>query len=78
MICRCCMAAYRIADQNPLGSAAGYGSSFPINRQMTTDLLGFASMNYNVINAQMSRGKTERIVSFALSSLAGTLVKNGR
>jgi argininosuccinate lyase len=68
-------AAYRVADQNPLGSAAGYGSSFPINRQMTTDLLGFATMNYNVINAQMSRGKTERIVSFALSSLAGTLSK---
>jgi argininosuccinate lyase len=68
-------AAYRIADQNPLGSAAGYGSSFPINRQMTTDLLGFATMNYNVINAQMSRGKTERIVSFALASLAGTISK---
>jgi len=68
-------AAYRIADQNPLGSAAGYGSSFPINRQMTTDLLGFATMNYNVISAQMSRGKTERVVSFALSSLAGTLSK---
>ena len=68
-------AAYRIADQNPLGSAAGYGSSFPINRQMTTDLLGFSTMNYNVINAQMSRGKTERIVSFALASLAGTLSK---
>jgi argininosuccinate lyase len=68
-------AAYRVADQNPLGSAAGYGSSFPINRQMTTELLGFATMNYNVINAQMSRGKTERVVSFALSSLAGTLSK---
>ena len=68
-------AAYRLADQNPLGSAAGYGSSFPINRQMTTDLLGFEGMHYNVINAQMSRGKTERLVSFALSSLAGTLSK---
>lgn len=68
-------AAYRIADQNPLGSAAGYGSSFPINRQMTTDLLGFGTMNFNVINAQMNRGKTERVVSFALASLAGTLSK---
>jgi argininosuccinate lyase len=67
--------AYQIADQNPLGSAAGYGASFPINRQMTTELLGFASLNYNVIHAQMSRGKTERIVSFALASLAGTLSK---
>ena len=67
--------AYRITDQNPLGSAAGYGSSFPVKRQMTTDLLGFATMNYNVINAQMSRGRTEKIVSFALSSLAGTLAK---
>ncbi len=69
------LAAYRMADQNPLGSAAGYGSSFPINRQMTTDLLGFERMHYNVINAQMSRGKTERIVAFALSALAGTLSK---
>ncbi len=68
-------AAYRITDQNPLGSAAGYGSSFPINRRMTTELLGFGNLNYNVINAQMSRGKTERIVSFALASLAGTLSK---
>jgi argininosuccinate lyase len=69
------LAAYRIADQNPLGSAAGYGSSFPINRQLTTDLLGFANMHVNVINAQMSRGKTERITAYALSSLAGTLSK---
>lgn len=68
-------AAYRICDQNPLGSAAGYGSSFPINRKMTTELLGFGNLNYNVINAQMSRGKTERIISFALASLAGTLSK---
>jgi len=65
--------AYRIADQNPLGSAAGYGSSFPLNRQMTTDLLGFESMNYNVIYAQMGRGKVEKIVAFALASVAATL-----
>jgi argininosuccinate lyase len=69
------LAAYRISDQNPLGSAAGYGSSFPINRQLTTDLLGFGDMHINVINAQMSRGKTERITAYALSSLAGTLSK---
>jgi argininosuccinate lyase len=69
------LAAYRIADQNPLGSAAGYGSSFPINRQMTTELLGFETMHYNVVNAQMSRGKTERLTAFALSALAGTLSK---
>lgn len=68
-------AAWNVANQNPLGSAAGYGSSFPLNRQMTTDLLGFNSMNYNVVYAQMGRGKTERIVAFALSSLAGTLSK---
>ncbi len=67
--------AYRIADQNPLGSAAGYGSSFPIDRHMTTELLGFGSMNFNAVNAQMSRGRTERIVAFALSSLAGSLAK---
>lgn len=67
--------AYKIADQNPLGSAAGYGSSFPINRKRTTELLGFGNLNYNVINAQMSRGKTERVVSFAIASLAGTLSK---
>lgn len=68
-------AAYRITDQNPLGSAAGYGSSFPLNRQLTTDLLGFESMNYNVIYAQMGRGKVEKTVSFALASIAGTLSK---
>ena len=68
-------AAYQIADQNPLGSAAGYGSSFPLNRQMTTDLLGFESMNYNVIYAQMGRGKVEKNVAFALASIAGTLSK---
>ena len=68
-------AAYRIVDQNPLGSAAGYGSSFPLNRQMTTDLLGFEQMNYNVIYAQMGRGKMEKTVSFALSSIASTLSK---
>jgi len=69
------LAAYRIANQNPLGSAAGYGSSFPVDRQLTTDLLGFDSMNYNVVYAQMGRGKVEKIVAFALSSLASTLSK---
>lgn len=68
-------AAYRITNRNPLGSAAGYGSSFPLDRAMTTRLLGFDSMDYNVIYAQMGRGKTERNVSFALASLAGTLSK---
>lgn len=67
--------AYRITDQNPLGSAAGYGSSFPLNRQLTTDLLGFESMNYNVVYAQMGRGKVEKTVAFALASIAGTLSK---
>ena len=69
------LAAYRIANRNPLGSAAGYGSSFPLNRQMTTDLLGFDSMNFNVIYAQMGRGKMERIVTTALASVAATLSK---
>ena len=69
------LAAYKINNQNPLGSAAGYGSSFAIDRQMTTDLLGFDNLNYNVIYAQMGRGKVERIVSFALSSVASTLSK---
>jgi argininosuccinate lyase len=66
-------ASYRVADQNPLGSAAGYGSSFPLNRQMTTELLGFESLNYNVIYAQMGRGKMEKTVLFALASIASTL-----
>ena len=68
-------AAYRMTNRNPLGSAAGYGSSFPLNRQMTTELLGFDSMNYNVVYAQMGRGKMERNVSFALASIAGTMAK---
>ncbi len=68
-------AARRIADQNPLGSAAGYGSSFPINRQQTTDELGFRTMKYNVVAAQMSRGKLEKSTAFALASVAGTLSK---
>ena len=68
-------AAYQITNQNPLGSAAGYGSSFPLNRKMTTDLLGFDSMNYNVIYAQMGRGKMEKTVAFALSSIAATISK---
>ncbi len=66
-------AAYKIANQNPLGSAAGYGSSFPLNRSMTTELLGFETLHYNVIAAQMSRGKTERALSAAMSSMAATL-----
>ncbi len=68
-------AAYRMCNRNPLGSAAGYGSSFPLNRTMTTELLGFDSMNYNVVYAQMGRGKSERNVAFALASVAGTLSK---
>ncbi|TKG91088.1 argininosuccinate lyase [Puteibacter caeruleilacunae] len=68
-------AAYRVANQNPLGSAAGYGSSFPLDRSMTTQLLGFDAMNYNVVYAQMGRGKTEKVVSYALSSVAATLSK---
>ena len=68
-------AAYKLTNRNPLGSAAGYGSSFPLNRQMTTDLLGFDTMNYNVVYAQMGRGKMERNVAFALASVAGTLAK---
>ena len=68
-------AAYRMTNRNPLGSAAGYGSSFPLNRQLTTDLLGFDTMNYNVVYAQMGRGKTERNVAFALATIAGTIAK---
>ena len=68
-------AAYRVVNKNPLGSAAGYGSSFPLNRTMTTELLGFENLNYNVVYAQMGRGKTERIVSGALANIAGTLAK---
>ena len=68
-------AAYKMANRNPLGSAAGYGSSFPLNRTMTTELLGFNSMNYNVVYAQMGRGKTERNVASALAGVAGTLAK---
>jgi argininosuccinate lyase len=68
-------AAYKITNRNPLGSAAGYGSSFPLNRKMTTDLLGFDSMNYNVVYAQMGRGKMERTVAFAMAGIAGTLSK---
>ena len=67
--------AYRICNRNPLGSAAGYGSSFPLNRQMTTDLLGFDSLDYNVVYAQMGRGKMERTVAFAMAGIAATLSK---
>lgn len=68
-------AAYKIADQNPLGSAAGYGSSFDIDREYTTELLGFKTLKYNSVAAQMSRGKTEKALAFAMSSVAGTLSK---
>ena len=68
-------AAYKIVNKNPLGSAAGYGSSFPINRTMTTKLLGFEDLNYNVVYAQMGRGKTERIVASALANIAASLSK---
>ncbi len=68
-------AAYEVVNKNPLGSAAGYGSSFPINRTLTTKLLGFEDLNYNVVYAQMGRGKTERIVSSALANIAATLSK---
>ena len=68
-------AAYKMTNRNPLGSAAGYGSSFPLNRTLTTRLLGFDSLNYNVVYAQMGRGKMERNVAFALASIAGTLSK---
>ncbi|WAC11401.1 argininosuccinate lyase [Dyadobacter pollutisoli] len=66
-------AAYRLANRNPLGSGAGYGSSFPLNRQLTTDLLGFEGMHHNVVYAQMSRGRTEQAALTAISSLAATV-----
>jgi argininosuccinate lyase len=66
-------AAYQVVNKNPLGSGAGYGSSFPLNRTMTTELLGFNSLHYNVVYAQMSRGKTEKLVSFGMASVAATL-----
>ncbi len=69
------VAAYQVVNKNPLGSGAGYGSSFPLNRTMTTELLGFETMNYNVIYAQMTRGKSEKIVAMAMSSVAATLSK---
>jgi argininosuccinate lyase len=69
------LSAWKITNRNPLGSAAGYGSSFPLNRRMTTELLGFDNMNYNVVYAQMGRGKMERIVTHALASVAATLSK---
>ncbi len=69
------LAAWKITNRNPLGSAAGYGSSFPLNRRLTTDLLGFDSMNYNVVYAQMGRGKTERVVTTALAGVAATVAK---
>lgn len=68
-------AAYKMTNRNPLGSAAGYGSSFPLNRTMTTNLLGFDSMDYNVVYAQMGRGKMERNVGFAIATIAGTIAK---
>lgn len=68
-------AAYRVTNQNPLGSAAGYGSSFPLNRTMTTELLAFETLNFNSVYAQMTRGKTEKIIAFAISSIAATLAK---
>lgn len=69
------LAAYNVANQNPLGSAAGYGSSFPLNRTMTTELLKFNNLHFNVVAAQMSRGKTERAVAYAVAALASTLGK---
>ena len=69
------LAAYRITNKNPLGSAAGYGSSFPLNRTMTTELLGFDNLNYNVVYAQMGRGKTERVIAQAIANIAATLAK---
>lgn len=71
--CEMLLSAHRICNKNPLGSAAGYGSSFPLNRRMTTDLLGFDDLNYNVIYAQMGRGKSERVMAQAMASVASTL-----
>ena len=68
-------AAYKIADQNPLGSAAGYGSAFPIDRELTTELLGFDQLKINSLAAQMSRGKLEKSISIALSSIGNSLAK---
>jgi len=73
--CITLQAAYKIVNKNPLGSAAGYGSSFPLNRTMTTTLLGFSDLNYNVVYAQMGRGKAERIVASALANIAASLSK---
>jgi argininosuccinate lyase len=67
------LAAYRVANKNPLGSGAGYGSSFPLNRKRTTELLGFSELNYNAVYAQMSRGKTEKLTAMAIASIAATL-----
>lgn len=69
------MAAARVVDKNPLGSGAGYGSAFPLDRRMTTELLGFRTQHFNAINAQMSRGKTEKIVAMAMANLGGTLAR---
>jgi len=69
------LASYKVVNKNPLGSAAGYGSSFPLDRTMTTDLLGFENLNYNVVYAQMSRGKSEKLVSMAMASVASTLAR---
>ncbi|MFN8359224.1 MAG: argininosuccinate lyase [Candidatus Kapaibacterium sp.] len=69
------LAAYNVINKNPLGSGAGFGSSFPLNRRMTTELLGFGELNYNVVYAQMTRGKTEKILAMAMSSIAATLGK---
>ncbi|MFI3317753.1 MAG: argininosuccinate lyase [Rikenellaceae bacterium] len=68
-------AAYETVDQNPLGSAAGYGSSFPLDREMTTRLLGFETLHYNVVAAQMSRGKSERATAYAMAAIASTVAK---
>ncbi|MBN1182916.1 MAG: argininosuccinate lyase [Bacteroidales bacterium] len=69
------LAAYKIINQNPLGSGAGYGSSFPLNRTKTTELLGFDDMNYNVVYAQMGRGKAEKVMAYAMASIGATLAK---